>query len=160
MKIGLISDTHGQTEAISRAAKLFQRQSAESIVHTGDVTRPAHLESLLEPGWPVQLAVGNMDPAAKAFQHLTNIYNLTVNKMAGQIKINDSRLGITHGHLDSALRQLRRDDLDCIIHGHTHERRDEHIDGVRMINPGAAKSPQKSCALLDLNTGALDFYSL
>ncbi len=160
MKIGLISDTHGNMQALSQAIRLFHEKTIQLLIHTGDVTRPRHLKPLLEAGWPVQLAIGNMDSPAENFQHLTTIYNLTLHTISGTIKINNHQLGITHGHLDSALRLLQKDNFDLIIHGHTHERRDQQINGTRIINPGAATSPGNSCAILDLNSNHLSFYSL
>ena len=48
---------------------------------------------------------------------------------------------------------------DYLLHGHTHCRRDERLDGTRVINPGALGGVQyesRSLCVLDLDTDDLD----
>ncbi len=160
MKIGLISDSHGATENVERVAEIFRVKNVEFVIHTGDVTRPRHLQPLLASGWEIHLALGNMDTRAADFQYITETSNLTVHGAAGHLKVRNSSFGITHGHQDSFLRQLRREKVDYLIHGHTHERRDEQIKASRVINPGAAKPPRESAAILNFQSGQLEFIDL
>ncbi|MFP4686724.1 MAG: metallophosphoesterase family protein, partial [bacterium] len=46
MRIGLLSDSHGNLGAMARAAEMFTGR-VDAVIHCGDVTSPQHLEPLL-----------------------------------------------------------------------------------------------------------------
>lgn len=127
MQVGLISDTHG----LLRAGVLEQFRDVDLILHAGDVGTPGILAELAELA-PVHAVYGNTDgfelraaaPAQKQLQ------------LAGW------RVLVTHGHeLGSPTPVALRDaypDTDIIMYGHTHLPLAEELEGVLVVNPGAA----------------------
>jgi predicted phosphodiesterase len=59
--------------------------------------------------------------------------------------------------MESAL----EDGVDFLLHGHTHEVRDERVGSTRIINPGALfRARRYTAALLTPATGALRIVTL
>ena len=147
MKIGVISDTHlNQPVQMLEELMTGPFQEAEMILHAGDITELAVLESF---GGKETLAVcGNMDspalrrqlPPKRTFQ-------------AGKFQI-----GIIHGWggPQGIEERIRREfgPLDCIVFGHTHTPSQTRREGVLFFNPGAftgsLHTPKKSVGLLDV----------
>ncbi|HIA72082.1 MAG TPA: YfcE family phosphodiesterase, partial [Phycisphaerales bacterium] len=51
--------------------------------------------------------------------------------------------------------------IDVIVHGHTHEKRDEMVNNTRCINPGALHhAPVYTVAVLDTSSDSLTFHEL
>jgi putative phosphoesterase len=157
IKIGLVSDTHGHVSPLERLVDRFDDEELEFLVHTGDVTRYKHLEPLFELGLDIHLAIGNMDTNPRSFQQTEASNRLTVHGTAGRLEVRDWSIGFTHGHRTDFIDQFRKENVSYVIHGHTHDRRDETIDGTRIINPGAIKPPNPSGAILNLSEDKLTF---
>ena len=70
-------------------------------------------------------------------------------------------LPIYHGHERGFRDAPYRLDVDYIFHGHSHQIRDEQLDGVRIINPGAlCRANPKTVATLDTETDQLTFHKI
>jgi len=66
----------------------------------------------------------------------------------------DVRLGLTHGHLEDELAGLLAAKVDFLLHGHSHEMRDERIGATRILNPGALhRAARFTAMLLDPRSG-------
>ena len=61
MKIGVLTDTHDNLEAINRAAKLFAALEVDRIFHLGDFVAPFTAFPLLEAKIPLEGVFGNND---------------------------------------------------------------------------------------------------
>ena len=159
MKLGLVSDTHGQNVYIERARDLFRQQEIDQLIHTGDVTRVKHLTPLLELEVLIHLVMGNMDRRQNEFESVAETGAFTYHGSSGQFAVDGRTISFTHGHLDSTMRALRSDSV-YLIHGHTHERRDEMYKSCRILNPGSVKPPSPSVAVLNIESDSLQFFSL
>lgn len=160
MKLGLISDTHGQTSHLRDAVRHFREQGVEVVIHCGDVTQPEHLEPVFELSVPVHLVFGNMDRQRRDFSSRDDGDQFQCHGKGGVVTLNGVRVGFTHGHLDSEVRRLQDEELDYLLLGHTHQRRDESSGNLRIINPGSVKPPRSSAALLDLTSDSLTLFDL
>lgn len=139
MIVGLISDTHGY---VSDAA-LSALAPADRIIHAGDIGSLGVLIALQAVA-PVTAVYGNCD-----WRDLGS----GVVRCAEPL-LDGVRFHVTHRPEDvGALRK----DVGVVVHGHTHRRRDEVIDGVRWICPGSASEPRDgnfpSVALLEVENG-------
>lgn len=131
--VGLLSDSHGQSQRVRRAIKLLTERGASVFVHLGDLGDGV-LDELA--GLDCHIVFGNCDDCRSLDQYARDI-GLQVHHPGGVIDIDGKRIGITHGHLVEELERLFLQRVDVIVHGHTHERSDAMVDGVRVINPGA-----------------------
>lgn len=125
VRIGLISDTHGQL----RAAVHEAFAGVSMILHAGDVCGDEILDELALIA-PVQAVYGNCDAPWDA--RLTEHLDLTV---AGV------RIHVQHGHelgRPGAAKVAAAYDADVCIYGHTHKQLIERVDGRLIVNPGAA----------------------
>jgi putative phosphoesterase len=120
--VGLISDTHG----LVRPEALVALTGVDLIVHAGDIGGPAVLEALRAIA-PVVAVRGNNDREAWAAS-LPEI---------ARTEIEGARLCVVHD-----LKELRldptRDDIDVVVHGHSHRPSVEHRERVLIVNPGSA----------------------
>lgn len=139
--IGVISDTHG----LLRDSALEALRGVDRIIHAGDVDGPGLLERL-EAVAPVTAVRGNMDRGAWSSElPMTEVVE-TGGRALYVLHIPD-RLDLDPGAAG----------FDAVIHGHTHETREERIDGVLYLNPGSAGhrrgSRPATLALLRIGAG-------
>ena len=107
----------------------------ELLIHLGDVENHLVLDQLA--GLPARVVFGNCDDERDLSAYARAI-ELQVDHPAAVLQVaGDRRLGYTHGHDSTALRSMIDKKPDFIAHGHSHAVRDESIDGIRYINPGA-----------------------
>ncbi len=158
MKIGLLSDTHDNTENLTEALKILDRESIRVVIFCGDVVDVELLP--LFAGLELHLVEGNIDqdPAAlrRAVERLGNSSTFGLEYTA---TLEGRRIVALHGHLTDRLNELIHSGVyDYVIHGHTHRRRAERIGATHVINPGALggiRYERHSFAILDLATDDL-----
>lgn len=133
MKVAVIADTHGD---ISFAKKVLSRHAdIDRLIHLGDHSWDAKaLQSLFKV--PVDVVRGNNDYGEKA------PYDKLI-RLAGH------KILLTHGHKynvyfgpDHLYYRAREIGASYVFYGHTHQYRDDMIDGIRLINPGSASLPR------------------
>jgi putative phosphoesterase len=140
MRIGLISDTHGQM----RDSALKALRGVELILHAGDVGNRSVLDALRGLA-PVYAVYGNVDARDGTLVDSVDT------------EVDGVRIHMSHGHeLGSPTPEalVARYDADILIYGHTHRALVEELTGRLVINPGAAGPPRfdvkPSVALLTL----------
>lgn len=159
MQIGLVSDTHGCVDLVETLTGRFLEVGISTVLHAGDVTRLAHLDPLLNEMNRVELVRGNCDRRLQGPEEWE--HKVTIHGRQAVFEFDEQVVGLTHGHLDSALRALRtQENLNILVRGHTHERRDEVDRGIRHVNPGAVKPPNPSAALYDTESREVSFLDL
>jgi putative phosphoesterase len=163
MKIGIIADTHNHVENTRRALDILREYHVERVIHCGDISTPQIIE--LFEGWDAIFVFGNIDHSHADL--MRSAKNLSGRGMSGYTYTADwdgVRVAICHGHDLGQLEEFIHSGLyDYVFHGHTHLRRDEQIEGTRVINPGALGGKQKqtrSLCVLDTDTGEAVFVEL
>ncbi|MGD8278656.1 MAG: metallophosphoesterase family protein [Gemmatimonadota bacterium] len=149
MRIGLISDTHGQL----RNAVLEHFEGVDLILHAGDVGEP-DIIAALEAVAPVEAVFGNTD----GFRTRSLLRDTIVHEAGGRILV------VVHGDRFGAPTPARLHaewpDADVVVFGHTHRPTLETIGSTLFVNPGAAGPARHdirpSVAILSLDEGAPD----
>jgi len=144
MKIGLISDTHGQVRADVHSALA----GVSLILHAGDVGGDAVLDELQLIA-PVHAVYGNTD--------MPDDPRLS---RSVELELDGVRIHVSHGHeLGSPTADLLLDRYGArvIVYGHTHKALIEERGRRWCINPGAA-GPRRfnlmpSVGILTLDAG-------
>jgi putative phosphoesterase len=108
----------------------------------------------------MHLVFGNCDYNPNSFRQAVGSTPLKIHGSSQILEIGGRTIGITHGHHGPLFDQLIEAEPDIIVHGHTHQRRDERKNGIRFINPGSVKPPGSSVAVLDLEEADVEFISL
>jgi putative phosphoesterase len=151
-RVGLLSDSHGRSERTARAVDALLAAGADTIIHAGDIETEEVLDCLA--GHDAHVGWGNCDWDRAGLERYARNLGIAVHGDAGEIEADGTRIAFTHGHLPAAMRSAMASGARFLVHGHTHERRDEVVDGVRILNPGALhRAHPFSVALLTPRTG-------
>lgn len=157
MRLGIFSDTHDNRPMTALAVLALRQRGAGFIIHCGDIGSPDLLDCLA--GHPAGFVWGNSDPDHPALQRRAKALGIHCFGDFGEIDALGQKLAIIHGDDKARLTSLLQEQChDYLLCGHAHVWRDERIGRTRIINPGAllATAKEKTCALLDLQDGALE----
>lgn len=166
MRLGLLSDTHGNRARTAEALLLLRDAQVQAVLHAGDVGDAAILTDLGAAfglaGVPVHAVAGNVDGWDDEIVRFPASAGVHMHVTSATLEFDGQKLFLTHGHHATLLEQaIAGGQYGLVIHGHTHQRRDERIGPTRVINPGAVhRAPHPGVAVLDLATGELRFLSL
>lgn len=172
MILGILSDTHGRSQRAGLAKRLLKQQGAEVFVHCGDVGSIEVFEQF--SGERFHFVWGNTD--SFSLHDLPYIESLGITpprQIPLQLEYAGKRIGVLHGHEpqaapyapDVGVRAVAFSPavamFDYVLHGHTHEVRDERRGGTRIINPGALhRAAVYTVSTLDLSRDLLKFWKL
>ncbi len=167
MRLGLISDTHGNIQRTVMAEGLLAAENVSAVIHCGDIGSEAILISMagvFEPkGVPIHAVLGNVDLFVPGLEDFPKVSGVNILGRFGDISITRKRIAIIHGDDDRKLNDARRSgDYDYILKGHSHQREDyRENNGARVINPGALHNTSTpSCAVLDIEKDTLKFIDI
>lgn len=149
MRIGVMSDSHGDLKAIDRA--LDQLGPVDVFFHLGDhVDDGIFLQSICSP-IPVYTLRGNCDFGTDAGIEMVN----TV--------IGEKRIMACHGHtlgvksgLNRLFYQAKSLEADIALFGHTHHAFLTTEEGILIMNPGALSrtwGEKRSCGIITITEG-------
>jgi hypothetical protein len=160
MRVGILSDTHGKVAVTAAALKLLAQAGSEFYVHCGDVGGEEIFDLLA--GLPLVFVWGNTDYHRDALERYAARLGLDCRGDFAELELEGRRMAVTHGDDAKILRRIVTGrQHPYLLHGHTHVARDQMVDGVRWINPGAVhRSPRPSVAVLDTRSEKLEFIPL
>jgi putative phosphoesterase len=138
-RIFVLADTHNHLpESVRKMPK-----QADEIWHLGDVCAETILDELQAIGPPVVVVRGNCDSNFE--------WPLVLDLARG-----DLRFRLQHVPPDRP-----PDDVDVLLHGHTHVPRNEKRGGVLFLNPGCVTRPNRgappSVAWLEIADGKINW---
>ncbi len=139
---------------------IFDELGVGHVVHCGDVCGMGVLEEMI--GRNLTFVWGNMDePDPVTDAYIKTLGLSPPGSPPERFEIDGKRFAIFHGHergFDQAVTGL---DVDYLLHGHTHVRRDQRSGARRIINPGALhRAAVKTVATLDTHTDELRFHQI
>jgi len=141
MKLGLISDTHGFLDP--QLTRTFR--GVDHILHAGDIG-PDFLIAQLEAIAPVTAVLGNNDDSP--------CFPLTQVKVLGDVKFFVHHIVSPRALTEELKARIATAKPDVVLFGHSHQKCDQVINGVRFVNPGYAGKPrfgaERSVALLEI----------
>ncbi|MCL6473283.1 MAG: phosphodiesterase [Firmicutes bacterium] len=151
MRIGLISDTHGDLEAWERALQFLK--DIDFAIHAGDILssgpfnprgpsyKPLELAKAINAApFPTIFAKGNCDAPVDS-----NAIAYPIQSPFAFVYAEGLRIMATHGDIyseDKLIEIGTRYALDLIISGHTHVRSIKAAVGITLVNPGSASLPK------------------
>jgi len=126
MKIVVVSDTHGDLSALRRVALI--EYDADCYLHAGDV------EASSGDIAPFVAVKGNCDGAFPDYP-----FRFEMDTPFGKLHMEHYPI---YGSM--MYRVFHQDGIRIYIHGHTHEREENIIEGVRVYCPGSLVFPHDS----------------
>lgn len=156
MKIGILSDTHNNTEKICKAIDFFNLRQIEFVLHAGDFSYPASAQCFLKLKCPFVAVFGNNDfdtyGLIKAIEPFGNIYNAPY-----EFVLDNKAFLLTH-HLYTQTKKF-----DYIIYGHTHKPSIIKTNNTMMINPGETagrRYGRSTVAIVDTQKSHAEIFDL
>jgi uncharacterized protein len=160
MLVGIMSDSHGRHLAVREAVEWFASRGVAHVIHCGDVGGRDVFDELL--AMPCTFVWGNCDmPDGRTLGYVDSLGLNAPANVPTLVSLDGARFAVFHGHEPEFARAAETLDVDYLLHGHTHERRDLRVHGTRVINPGALhRARTKTVAILDTATDELAFHEI
>ena len=117
--IGLISDTHG----LLRKEVIENLNDCDLIIHTGDIGKIQVIESLKKISH-IEYIRGNCDK------------DKNIAKEDKIIDVYNNRIYLIHD-ISKIKVDLKKENIDIVIYGHSHKHNIYEDDGILYINPGS-----------------------
>jgi putative phosphoesterase len=157
VRIGVLSDSHGRVEITRAAVAALVERECSILLHLGDLGSDVVIDELV--GRNARLVLGNCDePSLGRYAEIVGVAN---DHPAGRLDINGCVVAYTHGHIEREMQAALAEGVPFLLHGHTHELRDERIGSTRVINPGALhRAARYTAAVLEPATGRLEIVEL
>jgi uncharacterized protein len=163
MKIGVLSDTHDNLSNLISVLETYRGRGIKTLIHCGDLTSLDMVSHF--KGFRLIYTIGNMDVANGAMKkRIEKMNEANYADLVYRGKLNGIPIAVTHSHIDGKVMELVREQrFKWIFHGHTHEKRDEVVRGVRIVNPGAlgglGREPRSFC-IVDLDAEVVEFHQV
>lgn len=150
MKIGLLSDTHGNAARTLEAIRLLGQHSLSAVLHAGDIGSPEIIRML--DAWPVHLVMGNVDVWVEADLKSALLPHHHWHGAAADIVIGERRIAMHHGHKPGPLAAaIASGEFHLVVTGHTHRAESRRAGKTLVVNPGALhRTSAPSVAVVDL----------
>ncbi|MCK4563844.1 MAG: metallophosphoesterase family protein [Verrucomicrobia bacterium] len=166
MKTGILSDTHGNIPATTKAARIFEAAEVGAVLHCGDIGGSdvlAELAAVFHPlGVPVYAVLGNVDIHSCDWKFFPSNIGVKLLGRFGELELDGQKMALLHSDDRRRFHQaISSGDYDFIFSGHSHEVHDHTVGTTRCINPGTAgRGAPNTCAILDLACGDLSVVPL
>ncbi len=158
-RIGILSDSHGRVPSTREAVARLRAAGADLLIHLGDVGTESVIDELV--GSSCRLVFGNCDMDIGALRRYAELMDIVVDHPLGRVEIDGRVIAFTHGDRPDLMARAVAAGVDYLLHGHTHEVRDERIGDTRVINPGALfRATRYTAALLDPGRDRLQIVEL
>ncbi|MCL2304435.1 MAG: metallophosphoesterase [Planctomycetaceae bacterium] len=152
MKIGVLSDTHGDVKLTSAALEVFCEQGVSQILHCGDIGTPEIV--LLFSQIPTAFVFGNCDPKTETLRRAILSIDQTCCDWFGELELDGKRIFFLHGHQWNRFEnEVHSGQWDLICYGHTHNAELRMAGETLILNPGAIyRTASPSVAIVDLES--------
>ena len=147
--IGVVSDTHNNQNNIKKIISLFNKEQVSHVIHTGDITNSASLSLFSKLNCPLSGVYGNNDRVELGLEKVANDLNFKFQNPPLLFSLNDKKLAIFH-EPDNISKFQEDNQVDIILHGHTHRHREEVIKNTLIFNPGESAGIMKGKNALGL----------
>lgn len=149
MKIGVVSDTH--SHALPKQM-IEDFQDVDMIIHAGDFSAGEDLRFFK-----------NIKDTHAVFGNMDGLELRQILPERDIINVDGIRIGLCHGHgspesnLKYVQKEFKRDKVDVVVFGHSHQPFNEMINNVLYFNPGSpvdtVRSPYCTYGILEVNNG-------
>jgi hypothetical protein len=130
------------------------------VIHCGDIISPPVLERFA--GLPLRLVFGNNDGERSGLKKKCRELDFAEIDDTLTFEFAGKKFFVNHGTSARIIDEAAATQLyDYVLHGHTHEMRNESVGRTRIINPGALFSAESySIAFLTPETGEVEFVEI
>lgn len=146
MKIGVISDSHDNTESLREALRALSH--VEALIHCGDVCTPKTL-SVLNRDVTVHVVGGNCDNHRALLEAAEGLGNVSFHGNEASLSFEEFHVYAVHRPGPARI-AAHSGDYHAVFHGHTHTQRMSKGDTF-LVNPGEllGRKEQRGYAVFD-----------
>ena len=136
MLVGVVSDTHNNIKNIENIINIFNEEEVNLVIHTGDVSKAETLRLFSRLSCPMVGVFGNNDRIEKGLKEVCDECNFNFQDPPFPLTLGDKKIAVFHEPelIDEYIKE--HEDVQLIIHGHTHRHREETLDNIIIFNPG------------------------
>ncbi len=149
MRLGIVSDTHGEVWTAREAVRMFQSFQVDQILHCGDIGTAEIVELFAD--WPAHFVLGNMDDQGMLREAIGRA-GQTCYERFGHLKVDGCSIAFLHGDDAMLLKHtIQSGRWDLVCHGHTHTAAKFRQGNTLVVNPGAIqRTGSPSVAVVEL----------
>jgi len=161
MKIGILSDTHGNLPATAQAARIFEAAGVGVVLHCGDIGGAdvlTELSAVFHPlDVPTYAVLGNVDVYSSDWEFFPSNIGVQLLGRFGELELDGRKIALLHSDDRRRFQQVvSSGNYDFVFSGHSHEVHDHTVGTTRCVNPGTAgRGTPNTCAILDPDQGDL-----
>jgi len=136
VRIGVVSDTHNNVRNIKKVINIFNEERVDKVIHTGDISKAKSLELFSQLNAPMTGVYGNNDRIENGLEETALKYNFYFQQPPLLLTLANKKIAIFHEPDEIENYVNQHNDLDLVLHGHTHRFRKEKIKETIYFNPG------------------------
>lgn len=158
MLIGVVSDTHGQTDYTLDAVRMLETFDVDAVLHCGDVGGAEIVE--LFKRWPTYFVFGNVDDP-RSLRRAIAAAGQTCCEYFGSLELSGVKIAILHGDDTARLAAASKEGYGLVCHGHTHVAKQIQVGDTIVLNPGALyRATPHSLAIVELPARRIEIISV
>lgn len=150
MLVGVVSDTHNNIKNIEKIIYLFNDEQVDLVIHTGDISKASTLEIFSSLNCPLVGVFGNNDRIEEGLIEVCKKYNFNFQEPPLSFSLKNKKVAVFHEPELIELYIEEHQDIDLILHGHTHRYKEEITDGIVYFNPGESAGSIKGKSAIGL----------
>ena len=150
MLVGVVSDTHNNIKNIKKIIYLFNEKQVDLVIHTGDISKASTLEIFSNLNSPLVGVFGNNDRIEKGLKEVCEEHKFKFQEPPLFLSLENKKVVVFHepelieGHIKDC------QDINLILHGHTHRYKEEIIDDIIYFNPGESAGSMEGKSAIGL----------
>ncbi len=150
MRLGLISDTHGNTQQTRRAVRMFEALEIDALLHCGDIGSVEIVEMLAS--WRPHYVFGNCDYERGPIRDAITRLGGECHEEFGDLTLEGVRVALLHSHDRAKFRAVvQSGEHGLVCYGHTHTAAIDRHGETLVVNPGAVyRASPHSVGLVEL----------
>ncbi len=154
MRLGVISDTHGNEVNTRRAIVLLDSLEVDVVLHCGDIGTTQVASLLGNCRWQTHFVLGNTDYDGRSLAAAIRSAGMEFHDQFANLKFDGVRVALLHSHDATKFAQVTTNgDYKLVCYGHTHTKKIERVGETLVLNPGALhRANPHSLAIVDLPT--------
>ena len=150
MRLGIVSDTHGNVENTQQAVRLLESLEVDAVLHCGDVGGEEIVRQFHK--WPTHFVFGNCDYDQAGLAKIITDANQHCYGLFGDLEFDGVRIALLHSHERQRFQQVLDDPgYQMVCYGHTHLVDERRVGDKLILNPGALyRAATHTLAIVDL----------
>ena len=150
MIVGVVSDTHNNIKNIKKIIYLFNDKQVDLVIHTGDISKASTLEIFSNLNSPLVGVFGNNDRIEEGLKEVCEEYNFNFQEPPLSLTLENKKVAVFHEPelIEGYIKDHQ--DIDLILHGHTHRYKEEIVGDIIYFNPGESAGSMEGKSAIGL----------